>query len=75
MLIGRSTKLFDRFVAFDKGYAATLRLGTQTTSADITGEIIDQKPFDHISRAEVEDAALNLFVSPSRCRHGFSGQI
>lgn len=64
MLIGRSTKLFDRFVAFDKGYAATLRLGMQTTSADITGEIIDQKPFDHISRAEVEDV-LRQFVGES----------
>lgn len=64
MLIGRSTKLFDRFVSFDKGYAATLRLGTQTTSADITGEIIDQKPFDHISRAEVEDV-LRQFVGES----------
>lgn len=64
MLIGRSTKLFDRFVAFDKAYAATLKLGTQTTSADITGEVIDQKPFDHINRGDVENV-LRQFVGES----------
>ncbi len=64
MLLGRSTKLFDKFVAFDKAYAATLKLGTQTTSADITGEVIEQKPFDHILRENVEDV-LSGFVGES----------
>lgn len=64
MLLGRSTKLFDQFVSFDKAYAATLKLGTQTTSADITGEIIDQKPFDHISQIQVE-TVLRQFVGES----------
>jgi tRNA pseudouridine55 synthase len=64
MLIGKSTKLFDQFVSFDKGYAATLRLGTQTTSADITGEVIDQKPFEHVTQMQVEDV-LREFIGES----------
>jgi tRNA pseudouridine55 synthase len=64
MLLGKSTKLFDRFVAFDKAYAATLRLGTQTTSADITGEVIESKPFEHINRLQIENV-LNGFLGES----------
>ena len=55
MLLGKSTKLFDRFVAFDKAYKATLILGTTTKSADTQGEIIEQKPFDHITKEMVLD--------------------
>lgn len=61
ILLGKSTKLFDRFVSFDKAYAATLMLGTQTTTADITGEVIEQKPFEHINRNEIE-SVLGEFV-------------
>lgn len=55
MLLGRSTKLFDRFVAFDKSYRATLRLGTKTTTADIMGQVIEEKPFSGITRSRVEE--------------------
>lgn len=64
MLLGRSTKLFDKFVAYDKAYAATLKLGTQTASADITGAVIEQKPFEHILRESVENI-LSGFVGES----------
>ena len=55
MLVGRSTKLFDHFVAFDKSYRATLRLGTKTTTADIMGDVLEQKPFAGITRSRVEE--------------------
>ncbi len=64
ILLGKSTKLFDKFVAFDKAYAATLRLGTQTTSADITGEVIEQRPFEHITEGQFKDV-LQQFVGES----------
>ena len=32
VLLGKATKLFGKFVAFDKAYKATLILGTTTTS-------------------------------------------
>ena len=60
-LVGRATKLFDQFVTFDKAYQATLRLGTKTTTADIQGEVISQKPFSHVSRADIENV-LKKFI-------------
>ena len=60
MLLGRSTKLFDHFVAFDKAYRATLRLGTKTTTADIMGDVLEQKPFDAITSSRVEDVFKNF---------------
>ena len=56
LLIGKATKLFNKFVAFDKAYRATLILGTRTTSADIQGELIEQKSYAHISRVQMEEA-------------------
>ena len=40
ILIGQSTKMFDKFVGFDKAYEATMKLGVKTVSADIQGKII-----------------------------------
>ena len=56
ILLGKATKLFNKFVTFDKAYRATLILGTATTSADTQGEIIEQKPFSHITAKQVEEA-------------------
>jgi len=50
ILLGKSTKLFEKFVGFDKAYRATMILGTATTSADIHGDVIEQKPYAHISK-------------------------
>lgn len=61
LLLGKSTKLFDRFVAFDKAYNATLRLGVKTTTADITGKVIGQKSYEHITQIQVEQI-LQRFV-------------
>jgi len=61
ILLGKSTRLFDKFVAFDKAYAATLRLGTQTTSADITGTVIEQKPFEDITCDQITET-FRLFI-------------
>src|SRR5512136_1889645 len=55
ILVGKSTRLFDKFVSFDKAYQATLRLGTKTTTADIEGDVLSQKPFDGITRTNVQD--------------------
>src|SRR5580692_1334714 len=61
ILLGPSTKLFDKFVAFDKTYRATLRLGLKTTSADITGQTLLERPYDGISE-EMVSQALSQFV-------------
>ena len=54
ILVGPSTRLFDKFVAFDKGYGATLKLGVKTHSADIQGEVLLERPYDGVTRAMVE---------------------
>ncbi len=55
ILLGKSTKLFDRFVAFDKSYRATLKLGLKTTSADIMGKTIQEKSADGIDENKVKE--------------------
>ena len=55
LLIGRGTKLFNKFESFDKAYKASLILGTRTTTADVQGEIIEQISFGHISPQDMAD--------------------
>jgi tRNA pseudouridine55 synthase len=64
ILLGKATKLFDKFVAYDKAYAATLRLGTQTTSADITGTVIEQRPFEDVTVDQIK-GTFEQFVGES----------
>jgi tRNA pseudouridine55 synthase len=58
VLLGRSTKLFDKFMNFDKEYVATLTLGTKTSSGDIDGKILETKRFDHIDEKMMEKSFL-----------------
>ena len=60
LLLGNTTKLFSKFVAFDKAYRATMILGIETTSADIQGEILRQSPYQYITREAVEKAIENF---------------
>ncbi|MBU0469801.1 MAG: tRNA pseudouridine(55) synthase TruB [Candidatus Omnitrophica bacterium] len=55
LLLGKATKLFDKFVSFDKAYRATMILGTKTISADTQGEIIETKAFDHITKEQIKE--------------------
>jgi tRNA pseudouridine55 synthase len=63
MLIGKATKLFNQFESFDKAYKATLILGKKTTTADIQGQVIEERPYDHIARQDVENV-LKGFLGP-----------
>ena len=55
ILLGKSTKLFDQFVAFDKSYRATLKLGLKTTTADIMGKTIQEKTSEGIDENRVKE--------------------
>jgi tRNA pseudouridine55 synthase len=63
LLIGRATKLFDRFSAFDKAYEATITLGLCTDTSDIRGKTIAQHPIEGISREEIEKVMLRFLGS------------
>ena len=55
ILLGKSTKLFDKFSSYDKGYEATLRLGMTTDTADIRGSIIREAPYDKITEQQAHE--------------------
>ena len=55
ILLGKATKLSNKFVKLDKAYRATLILGTSTHSADTQGRILSQKPYAHITPKDIEN--------------------
>lgn len=55
ILVGRCTKLFNRFSSFDKSYSATLTLGQRTTSGDCEGKVIQTQDYTHITEEKVKD--------------------
>ncbi len=54
ILVGKSTKLSDSFMGLDKAYRATMILGKKTTSADIEGDTIQERPYDAVTLEQVE---------------------
>ncbi|MFA5362620.1 MAG: tRNA pseudouridine(55) synthase TruB [Candidatus Omnitrophota bacterium] len=55
LLLGKCTRLFDRFLSFEKEYAATLTLGAKTDSGDIQGTVIERKGFENISEEKIKE--------------------
>ncbi|MBF0504697.1 MAG: tRNA pseudouridine(55) synthase TruB [Candidatus Omnitrophica bacterium] len=60
LLLGKSTRLFDKFVAFDKTYRATLRLGVKTTTADIMGQVLLERPYTEVDEAKIKDVFVRF---------------
>ncbi|MBU1121355.1 MAG: tRNA pseudouridine(55) synthase TruB [Candidatus Omnitrophota bacterium] len=60
MLIGKSTKLFPKFVGFDKEYLGVLKLGEVTTTGDSQGNLVRQAEYSSLSKEEIEKA-FSLF--------------
>jgi tRNA pseudouridine55 synthase len=58
--LGEATKFAQRMLDADKGYIATIKLGSATTTADREGEVIATGPTD-VSREQIE-VALTKFV-------------
>lgn len=56
MLLGKSTKLFDQFMQFDKAYHATLLLGTKTDTADTEGKTIEERDYRFVTVEDLENA-------------------
>lgn len=58
--VGKATRLL-QFLPTEKAYRARIRLGVQTTTDDLEGEIIATQPNVAIDRAEIE-AYLSKFI-------------
>lgn len=54
VLLGKGTKLSDQFMGGDKAYAGIMRLGRTTDSQDCDGETLEERPFEDITREQVE---------------------
>lgn len=46
LLLGKGTKFSKYLINHDKKYIATLRLGVKTSTADVEGEVIDERAVD-----------------------------
>ncbi len=60
ILLGKATKLFDKFSGFDKAYEATLTLGMRTDTADIQGNILNRSPVEGLTNEQIEEAFLRF---------------
>ncbi|MBP5509491.1 MAG: tRNA pseudouridine(55) synthase TruB [Kiritimatiellae bacterium] len=54
ILLGKATKFFDTLLAKDKAYTCTMRLGCETNTQDDEGEVVAEKPFDYVTRGDLE---------------------
>ncbi|MFH1768530.1 MAG: tRNA pseudouridine(55) synthase TruB [Candidatus Omnitrophota bacterium] len=60
LLVGRYTKFFPRFAAFDKEYIGMIKLGEVTTTGDSEGKILEKKDFSSIDRNKIKDSLSNF---------------
>ena len=54
--LGEATKISAYLLDADKTYRFKCQLGSRTATADAEGEVIESKPFEHITRKDVEKA-------------------
>jgi len=54
LLLGKGTKLSDQVMGGDKTYTGVIRLGVVTSSQDCDGELLEENPWEHITREQVE---------------------
>ena len=64
LCLGPATRLSEHFTALEKTYEGTMRLGVETASYDLDGEIVAEKPVP-----DLDAAAIQLQCNP------FVGQI
>lgn len=57
ILLGSATRLSEYFLALDKTYRATARLGVETSTHDLQGEVVREDPnWETLGEGEVRDA-------------------
>ncbi len=60
MLLGKGTKLSGQVMGGDKTYTGIIRLGVVTASQDCDGEVLEEHPWEHVTREQVEAAMKAL---------------
>ena len=63
LLLGDGTKFSKYLINHDKKYRATLKLGIKMSTADVEGEVIEQKDVDdNIFKKEMLEEVLKIFI-------------
>lgn len=57
---GKFTKKINEYMAREKEYTGTFTLGATTPTYDLESEPVELKPFDHITAADLHNAAKKL---------------
>lgn len=60
ILVGKYTKLQDKFMKQDKVYHATIKLGMKTDSGDLDGKTISQSDFSHVTKELIEQTCKSF---------------
>ncbi|NBX92043.1 MAG: tRNA pseudouridine(55) synthase TruB [Proteobacteria bacterium] len=60
VLLGRATKLSNALLNADKVYRATLELGKETDSLDLTGQVIQEAPVPDLNREMIESCLASF---------------
>lgn len=60
VLVGPATRAQDSFLGLEKEYWFTAEFGKKTSTADLEGEVIQQKSYDHVTPESLE-GALKVF--------------
>lgn len=63
LCLGRATRLVEYLMGQPKQYEAAVRLGQETNTYDAEGEVVAERPFNHISAADIANA-LTQFRGP-----------
>ncbi|MCQ2462801.1 MAG: tRNA pseudouridine(55) synthase TruB [Clostridia bacterium] len=54
---GGCTRFLEMFPSHDKAYKATVKLGTETDTLDITGNVLSVKDFSYVKKTDFENTA------------------
>ena len=54
ILLGKATKISDRFLASDKTYEGTMTLGQTTDTLDAMGETLDTRDYTHVTAEAIQ---------------------
>ena len=55
LVVGKATKIQDLLMSEDKEYVGTLTLGATTNTQDAKGEVVEEKPYDHVTEEQVRE--------------------
>lgn len=56
LCLGRAARLIEYLVGHDKVYETTVRLGQTTATYDAEGDVLEERPFHHLTHPQIEDA-------------------